>query len=152
MGNFKTKGEWLKAFQNEAARLGLTESQISEIVASISSLPGTTAEQYLKEMIDHSEEPLKSALRSINLTKERINTPGDLLSYLLHNKDKYSEESVAKSVANLITSKETTGEITKSKSPSFAETGLWILLIVIGAGILSLFLILRKRKKKKENE
>jgi len=152
MGNFKTKGEWLKAFQNEAARLGLTESQISEIVASISSLPGTTAEQYLKEMIDHSEEPLTSALRSINLTKERINTPGDLLSYLLHNKDKYSEESVAKSVANLITSKETTGEITKSKSPSFAETGLWILLIVIGAGILSLFLILRKRKKKKENE
>jgi len=152
MGHFKTKGEWLKAFHDEAARLGLTESQISEILTSLSSLPGTSAEQYLKDLIAHSEEPLTSALRSIDLTKERISTPGDLLSYLFNNKDKYSEESVAKSVANLITSKETTGEITKSKSPSFAETGLWILLIVIGAGILSLFLILRKRKKKKENE
>jgi hypothetical protein len=150
MGHFKTKGEWLKAFHDEAVRLGLTESQISEILTSVSSLPGTTAEQYLKDLIDHSEEPLTSALRSIDLTKERIKTPGDLLSYLFNNKDKFSEESVAKSIANLISSKETTVEITKPKPPAIGKTGLWILLILIGAGFLSLFLILWKRKKKKE--
>jgi LPXTG-motif cell wall-anchored protein len=117
----------------------------------ISASPGAKVEQYLKDLIDHSEEPLTSALKSIDLKKEGINTPEELLSYLFNNKGKYSETSLNRSIADLISSKNIAGEGLKTKNPGFWKNNLWILWIAIGAGLLSLFLIFWKRKNKKND-
>jgi hypothetical protein len=117
----------------------------------ISASPGTKVEQYLKDLIEHSDEPLTSALKSIDLKKEGINTPEELLSYLFNNKAKYSEASVNRSIANLISSKDISGEELKTKYSGNLKNNLWILWVVIGAGLISLFLILWKRKNKKNS-
>jgi hypothetical protein len=117
----------------------------------ISASPGTKVEQYLKDLIDHSEEPLTSALKSIDLKKEGINTPEELLSYLFNNKGKYSEASVNRSIADLISSKDISGEGLKTKYSGFWKNNLWILWILIGAGILSLFLVFWKRRNEKNS-
>jgi hypothetical protein len=150
-GNFKTKGEWLKAFYNEALKHGLSEKQVSEMFVLISSEPGTKADQYLKDLIDHSEEPLTTALKSIDLEKEKIRTPQELLHYLLNNKAKYPEDGVSKSIAGLISSKELTGVNSQPVQGGSNKTLIWLLLIILGAGIVSMiyFIIGRRRRKQK---
>jgi hypothetical protein len=148
LSNIRIKEKWLQSFYNESVRRGLTHSQMSELMAMISSLPDTNAEQFLRELIEYSDEPLRSALKLIDLKKEKIKTPKDLLLYLLSNKDKFPEEALYKSIANLITAKDIPVETITSRITTVKESRLWILWILLGTGLLFFFLILWKRKKK----
>ena len=145
--NLKSREQWLQAFYTESLKRGLTPSQISEMLVLISSLPGTKVEQYLKDLIEQSDEPLATALKSIDLKKERINTPEDLLLYLFNNKEKYPEKAVLKSLANLISAKDISADNIKAHFAASGKVNLWILWVLIGAGLFSLFLIMWKRKR-----
>jgi WD40-like Beta Propeller Repeat len=145
--NIKTKEKWLQAFYDEAVKHGLTQRQISEMLVMISSLPGTKVEQFLNDLIGHSEEPFTSALKSIDLKKEGIKTPEDLIMYLFKNKEKYPEEAVSKSIANLISAKDISTDNIKSHFAPAGKGNLWILWILLGVGILGLFLILWRKKR-----
>jgi hypothetical protein len=145
--SIKTKEKWLQAFYDEALKHGLTPGQISEMLVMISSLPDTKVEQYLNDLIGHSEEPFASALKSIDLKKEGIKTPEDLLMYLFRNKEKYPEEAVSKSIASLISAKDIAVEKIKSNIAPSGRGNLWILFILLGVGLLALFLILWRRKR-----
>jgi len=150
-GNFKTKEDWLKAFYEEAMKRGMTQGQITEMLALVTSLPGTDAEKYLGDLINHSDESLATALKAIDLKKEGIKTPEELLSFLFRNKDKYSESQLDKSIAALIESNEIPLQNAIAKNTSLMKNNLWIVLVVIVALLVSLFLIFRKRKRKNEN-
>ena len=145
--NFKSREEWLQAFYTESLNRGLTLRQISEMLVLISSVPGATVEQYLKDLIEQSDEPLRTALKSIDLKKDRINTPEDLLIYLFTNKEKYPEKAVLKSLANLISARDIPAENIKAHFATSGKANLWILWVLIGAGLFSLFLIMWKRKR-----
>jgi uncharacterized protein YfkK (UPF0435 family) len=146
--NFKILDKWLIAFCSESVKQGLTKNQLADILASISSLPGTTAEQYLKELTEYSEEPLTSSLKSVDLRKEKIKTPVDLITYLLtsDNKILYPEEDVIKSIAKLIVANDIPIDTIKSHAKSHGGY-LWPVWIIIGAGLFLFFFIYRKRKK-----
>jgi hypothetical protein len=146
--NFKTLDKWLQAFCNESVKQGLSKNQLADILATISSLPGTSAEQYLKELIEYSEEPLTSALKSIDLRQEKIKTPVDLISYLLikGDKNKYPEEAVIKSIARIIVANDIPTETIKSHAKSHGGM-LWTIWILVGALLFLIFFIYRKRKK-----
>jgi hypothetical protein len=144
---FITRENWLKAFISEASKRGLTQGQISEILVRISSSPGATVDQYLNDLTDNSEEPLRMALKSIDLKKEKISTPEELLSYLFSNKDKYPQEDLITAIVNLISSKDIPEGSPKSKIASGGKNYMWIIWVVIGAGLLVLLLLLLKKKK-----
>ncbi len=146
--NFKTLDKWLIAFCNESVKQGLTKNQLADLLAAISSMPGTTAEQYLQELIKYSEEPLKSSLKSLDLRKEKIRTPADLIAYLLMNDNKslYPEEEVIKSIGKLIVANDIPTDTIKSHAKSHGGN-LWPLWIIIGAGLFLLFFIYKRRKK-----
>jgi WD40-like Beta Propeller Repeat/Viral/Archaeal nuclease/Tetratricopeptide repeat len=145
--DIRTKGKWLQAFYSEVVKHGLTQSQISEMLVIISSLPGTKVEQYLNDLIGQSEEPIISVLKSIDLKKEGIKTPEDLINHLFTNKERYPEEYVFKSIANLITSKDISADIIKSHFAPARKGNLWILWVLLGTGLFIIFFILLKRKK-----
>jgi|NGEPerStandDraft_6_1074524.scaffolds.fasta_scaffold23049_1 hypothetical protein len=145
--NIKIKEKWLLAFYEEGVKHGLTNNQISELLVMISSVPGTKVEQYLSDLVEHSEEPLASALKSIDLRKEGIKTPEDLILYLLTHKEKYPEEAVSRSIANLIAAKDLSAAKNKAQTAPAWSGYLWILWIVLGVGILSLFIIFWRRRK-----
>jgi len=145
--NIKTKEKWLQAFYHEAVKRGLTQSQISEMLVIISSLPDTKVKQYLHDLIEQSEEPFATALRSIDLKKEGIKTPEDLISYLFANKEKFPEEAVSKSIANLISAKDISVDTIKSQLTTTKKGTLWILWVLLGTGLFIFFLVLWKRKK-----
>jgi hypothetical protein len=148
--NIITKEKWLQAFCDEAIKKGLTEKQVSEMLVTISSLPDTGVEQYLSDLIQNSDEPLASLLKSVDLKKEGIKTPEDLIKYLFANKDKFPQEKLSGSIANLISAKDIPADKIKSHFAITGKFNLWILWLLIGAGALSLFLILWIRKRKKE--
>ena len=108
--------------------MDLLRSQISELLVKISSLPDTKVEQYLNDLIGYSEEPFASALKSIDLKKEGIKTPEDLLTYLFTNKEKYPEEAVIKSIANLIIAKDISADKIKLHLSPARKGNLWILM------------------------
>ena len=148
--DIKTKDKWLEAFYIESLRRGLSLKQVSEMLVSISSLPDTKVEQYLHDLIEKSEEPFATSLKSIDLKKEGINTPEDLILYLFANKEKFPEEAVAKSIANLISAKDVSADMIKSHLPTIKKSPLWIIWVLIGSGLFIFFFILWKRKKNKK--
>ncbi|MCX6325931.1 MAG: tetratricopeptide repeat protein [Bacteroidia bacterium] len=149
LSKIKKGGKWLQSVYNESIKQGLTVNQISDMLVIISSLPDTQVKQFLRDLIEHSEEPLLSSLNSLDLKKEKIKLPKDMVLFLLMNKDKekYPEEAVYKSITNLITAKDIPAEIITSQLTTGKECGLWILWIVVGAALLFFFIVFRKRKK-----
>ena len=147
VNDIKTKEKWLQEFYSESVKHGLTQGQISEMLVMISSLPGTKVKQYLHDLIEHSEEPFATLLKSIDLKKEGIKTPEDLISYLFANKEKFPGEDVSRSIANLISSKDIAEESAKALLPVAKKGNLWILWVLLGSGLFILFFILWKRKK-----
>jgi hypothetical protein len=150
--NIKLKEKWLQEFYNESIKQGLTHQLMSDMLAAISSVPGTKAEQFLSDLTDQSEEPLLSSLKSIDLDKENINSPKDLLLYLLTNKDKvkYPEEAVYKAIANLIIAKDIPSTTIAAQSASGHKSLLWILWVILGTGLCIVFFLFRKRRRSKK--
>jgi hypothetical protein len=149
----KVRDQWLKEFRNEAIRRGLTINQFAELMMAISSLPDTDVHQFLKDLIDNADEPLKSYLKSIDLKKEKIKTPKDLLLFLMSDKNRgnYNEDQLFKAIANLIASKNIPAEAITGHKDSIERKGnLWILWILIGASLIFFILYYKSRKKKQE--
>jgi hypothetical protein len=148
ISNIKIKDKWLLAFYSESVKQGLTNNQVSEMLVLISTSPDTSVEQFLSDLIAHSEEPLTSALKALNLKKEKIKTPAELISFLLNNKDKekYPEKLVSEAITNLITST----DIPAKNITAIKHSRLWVLWLVIGACIILFFIVLLGRKKKKQ--
>ncbi len=150
--NSKTIGKWLQSFYNESLKLHLTQGQLVQLLTRMSSLADTRAEQYLNDLIIHSDEQFITALKTIDLKKARIKTPEDLLKYLLNNTQKFPQESAFGTIADLIVSKNITPEDYKSIIPSESRNDMWILWLLLLAGIFSLFFILWRRKDKKSKK
>jgi hypothetical protein len=148
--NITTKEQWLQEFYRTAIDRGLTQQQISELLVKISSSPGTKVEEYLRDLIAQSDEPLASLLKLIDLKKENITTPEELISYLFANKEKYPLEALSRSIAKLIAARNLSAEGLKSQPPAVGKGNLkWILVIVLGAGIAGLLFFLWWRRRKK---
>lgn len=147
--NIKLAGKWLLAFYNESINQGLTKNKMSEILAVISSYKDTKVEQFLNDLIANSDEPFQSSLKSIDLKKEKIKSPEDLISYLIMNEDLYPLEALSKAMANLISSEDIPEETIKSHFAPAEKTNLWFLWIILGTGLFLFFIILLRRKKKK---
>jgi hypothetical protein len=148
--NIKLKEKWLEEFYNESIKEGLSQKQMAKILAMISSLPDAKVEQFLSDLIDNSEEPLTSSLKSIDLKKEKIKSPGDLLLYLMKNKDKFTEEGLFKAIGNLITSKDIPATTIESETISRKKSWVWIIWILAGSGLFIWFIILWKKRKNKK--
>jgi len=155
LSNIKIKEIWLKTFYNESIKQGLSHNQMSDLLVAISSLPDTQVEQFLLDLIEQAEEPLLSALKALDLNKEKIKSPAGLLHYLLTNKDKtkYPEDLVYKAIADLIIARDLPDETIKSHLKPPVKSGkLWIALLLSGAGLFILLFFFWKRRKKKNEE
>ncbi len=149
ISNLKLAEKWLQAFINESFKLGLSHNQMADILAMISSLPDTTAQQLLSNLISQSEEPLQSYLKSIDLRKEKVKTPKDLIRYLLSKEEAetFKKEALYKSITALIASEDVPDNIISSQQTSVKETKLWYLWILLAAGLSALFIIFWRKKR-----
>ncbi len=154
--NIKFRENWVKAFRGELIKRGLTRNQFAEILIAISSLQDTDVQKFLDDLIAVADEPLLTFLKSINLKKERITTPKDLLIYLLSekNRDMFTEETLYKTIANLISQKDLPAVTIRENQEAMKEKGkFWILYIVLGISILFIiFYIYSKKKKRKKKQ
>jgi hypothetical protein len=154
LNHIKLREIWLRTFSNEALKTGLTHNQLADMLISIGLIPGTDTEEFLQKLIANSEDPLLSALKSIDLKKEKIKTPRDLLLFLITNKDKlkYPEDQVYKAVANIIVSKDLSGDLNMN-TKTVGRNISWLLWILLsGVLVFVLFIFLKKRKEKEKQE
>ncbi len=152
--NTLLRGGWLGAFFNESIKQGLTAGQLSDMFVIISTMPGTGADKYLTGLINNSEEPLITSLKTMDLKKDMIKSPEDLLLFLLTSRErqKYPEDLVFKTIANLIVANNITPEAIKSGIPPNKPGSLWILWVIAGAFIIFIFIIFRRKRKKNEDQ
>lgn len=148
-GIAQSKEKWLLSFYNESLKLGLAPHQVSELIVMMSSA-GTNAKSYLKDLTNNSDTQLAALLNLLDLAKEKIKKPEDLIVHLLTNKTKYPEESVSGSIINLITEKNISPDNYKANMATGKRNNLWILLVLIGVGVLGFFLFLWKRNNDKK--
>ncbi len=150
--NIKTRENWLSALYYESVKIGLTPGQLTDMFVATGSLPGTDVKQFLNELINQSEEHLQLSLKLLDTKEEKIKSPGDLLLFLINNKNKltYPEEEIFKSIANLIITKDIPAGTIISNATTGSKSWSWILWVLIGAGLLIIFFFFRKKKKSKE--
>ncbi|MGQ9621243.1 MAG: tetratricopeptide repeat protein, partial [Bacteroidales bacterium] len=74
-------GQWLKDFYNEAIFSRLSESELVRMFTSLTSLPETLMEDYLKEFAGYAAGNFADYLNSLDLQKKRIRTPEELISF-----------------------------------------------------------------------
>jgi hypothetical protein len=149
----KDGGLWLQSVYNEAVKQGLSDKELARILANTSSFPGTDAEKFRKDLLAAAEEPFRLWLNSIDLKKEKINTPEDLILFILKNKDKIGpEELLYKALAKLISTKDIPVETIRSASIHEKVGKWWIMWLLLGAGAIFWFILYYRRKKKAENK
>ncbi len=152
--NILLRGGWLGAFFNESIKQGLTAGQLSDMFVIISTRPETGADKYLAGLINNSEEPLITSLKAMDLKKEKIKSPEDLVLFLLTSRErqKYPEDLVFKTIANLIVANNITPETIRTGIAPKKPGSLWILWVVAGAFIIFIFIIFRRKKKKNKDQ
>lgn len=141
------KEKWLRNFYDESLRQGLSADQLSELLATISNLPGTNVEKYLKDLSEYAVEPLLSSLKSLNLKEENVKSSAELISFLLSdkNKDKYPVDEVFKAIAALIVSKDIPEVNIASSKKTGTKTFPWIIPLILVLCV-TLFFIFRKKR------
>jgi len=152
--HIKLREKWILAFSNESLRLGLSHNQLSEMLLAIGLMPGTDTQQFLQELIANADEPLLSALKSIDLKKEKIKTPRDLLIFLITNKDKlkFPEEQIYKAIANIIVAKDLPVDLINKNIKTGQRNLSWILWVLLAGGLGFIFFLFWKKRKEKEKE
>lgn len=152
--HIKLRGKWIQAFSVESLKQGLSHNQLSEMLLAIGFMPGTDTRQFLQELIANADEPLLSVLKSIDLKKEKIKTPLDLLMYLITNKDKlnFPEEQLYKALADIIISKDMPADLINKNIKAVQKNISWILWVLLAGGLGFIFYLLWKKRKEKEKE
>lgn len=150
----KLKGRWLERFGNESLKQGLARNKLADLLVSISSIPGTSAEDFLSDLMRFAQEPLLSYLKSLNLKDLDLRTPSDIVMYLLTNadKEKYPEALIYDALADLITSKNVTADQIAGNAKSFGRKFPWWIIVLTGGLLLFFILWYRRRKDRKKKE
>ncbi len=150
-GKSREAGTMLQQFYNEALKNGTGDSRMAGLFAAISSLPGTDAEKYMRSLAEKSEEPFRSWLNGIDLKKEKIKTPADLILFILRNikEGNIPVESFFNALSKLIPDEDIPAEIIKTHITPTEENKYWYLWLIPGAGVIIFFIIYRKRSKNK---
>ncbi len=148
------KGKWLNLFANEALKQGLSSNKLAELLAAISSMPGTGAKEFLNNLMKYGEEPLLSALISLDLKENKIKTPADLIMFLITGKDKskYPEDLVYKSIAELITSNNIPDDKIAANAKEIGRKFPSWILFIIGGGLFIFFFLLYRRRRDKNKK
>jgi hypothetical protein len=145
--NIKKAGDWLNSFYNEGHSAGITDKQFSDMFAIISTMAGTDVKKFADDLASYAAEPFLSFLKTIDLKKENLKSPSDLLYYVFYNKEKIPAENIFSSLAAMIVSNDIS--LDKIKSMEYEkERSLWYLWILIGAGIIFIILFYRRKQKK----
>lgn len=142
------RGPWLSAFANEALGGGLSRNKLAEMLAAISNLPGTDADQFLTDLISMAKEPLLSSLKELDLKKENIKTPEDLIMFLIANDDKvkYPDDEIYDAIAGVIIKNNISQDKIAENAGSSNKFPWWV-LILAGATLVIFLLFARKKKK-----
>ena len=132
--------------------MSIKDSEMAEMLTILSSLPGTETGKYLEELAGYSDEKLKKYLNGTDLKKAGIKTPYDIVLNLLRNKDKglFSENSLFDALVTMIIVKDIPPDSFAAHPEIIKGNNLWILWIVIGAGLIIFFFVFAGRKKKKK--
>ena len=153
--NINKSGLWLQSLYNESLKLKLTDIEMAKMFSILSVTPGTETGKYLDELSGFSDQQFSGWLKNLDLKKIRVNKCPELLLYLLRNKDKgmYPEIALFNSLARAIASKDIPADTIASQLKAVEKPKLFILWIILGAGLIFLIIfLLRKRKKDDKNK
>jgi tetratricopeptide (TPR) repeat protein len=152
--NIKKAGIWLQSVYNESIMANVKDSEMADLITILSALPNTAGSTYVDELRGYSDEKLKEYFDSPSFKKAAKKTPGDVLINLLRNKDKgfFPENSLYEALVNIIIAKDIPAETIASQKVTVTENNLWILWIVIGAGLIIFLFVFRRRNKKDKKE
>ncbi|HOU31675.1 MAG TPA: hypothetical protein PLG42_10480, partial [Bacteroidales bacterium] len=149
--NILKSGLWLKDFFYEALNKKLSEQDLAAMFKALTALPGTHIEDYIKEFIGYAKGGFADYLKSLNLRKNRIDTPEELINFLIRqrNMNLFQEDELFETIAEFIAKKKIEKE--KIIAPEAEKKNyLFILWIILGAGLIFFFIILMRRRKKKD--
>lgn len=148
-----SKGPWLSAFAREVLSRGLSKNKLAGMLAAISILPDTDAEHFLTDLVNAAEEPLTSSLKSLDLKKENIRTPEELILFLMTNddRDKYPEDTIYNAIAEVIVKNDVPGEVIAENAEKSGDRFPWWLIVLAGATLI-IFLLFARRKKKDKSK
>jgi tetratricopeptide (TPR) repeat protein len=150
--SIKKAGKWLQSFYNMSLSQNMTDEQIAQMFAVITTMPKTKVNVFAGKFAGYSDESLSSWIKTFDVRKENIKSPSELILYILRNKDKLNipDDVFFRSLAKMIASENIPSETIRSQSEAAKGGKLWILWVLLGGGLIFLFFIIRKKNKKEK--
>jgi tetratricopeptide (TPR) repeat protein len=149
--NIRKAGQWLQSVTAESIKKGLTEEQMAEMIAYISTLSDTELQDFINMLIRNSDDPLQTWINSLDLKKARISTPEELIAFLLRSTDEVPEESIYNGLTKNIVASEIPVENIRERTIASQKKGLWYLWVLGGATALIFILFLARKQSKKKS-
>ena len=148
--NIKKADIWLQSFYNESITQGLDNREFSNLLSAISAVTSEYLKLFLDELVLQSDKDLALYLKGLDLSKLNIKTPSDLILHLLNNMNKgqYTEGELFLALAKVTVSNDLSENVIKNQLENNKKSQLWIIWIVIGAGLFFWFIFWKRRKKK----
>ncbi|HPC98194.1 MAG TPA: hypothetical protein PL040_04415 [Bacteroidales bacterium] len=150
--NIRASGEWLKTFYDKALKNNLKEPGLAKMFTSLTALPGTDIKDYIDEFAGYATGTFAGYLKDFNPSANRIKSPAGMIEFLLKNRkmNLFNEDEFFGSLARFIASKKVPAD--KMLRPEEGKDYLFILWILLGAGVMFFFIILYRRRRKKEEK
>jgi tetratricopeptide (TPR) repeat protein len=152
--DLRLRGKWLNSFYNEALTDKVLPSELSQLLAAISAGPEMSVSQYITDLAGKSIGSVASTLKDFDPSKEKINTPGELLAFMTNSKNisRFPEDETFHSVANLIICNNLSSESILAHRKTSPEGSHWVIYSIAGIVLASLIAMLifrtgRRRKK-----
>ncbi len=145
----KNSEDWLKSVYDLSVAAGVKDSEMAGMIAILSSLPGTDRKKYLEDMLACSDEKLTEFINNTDFRNTSGKSPKDIILNLLKSRNKgfFTDNSLFRVPVCLIVSKDIPSDIISSQAHTEKQNNLWIIWVVLGAGIIGFFFIYRNRKK-----
>jgi len=151
--NIPQAGLWLKDFFYEALNNKLPEQYLAAMFKSLTALPETGIGDYIKELMTYAKGTFAGYLENLDLKKNKIDSPEELMNFLIRqrNMNIFPENELFEAVAEFIANK----QIAKDKiliPEAEKKNYLFILWIILGAGLIFFIILWKKKRKKDEKE
>jgi hypothetical protein len=152
--SIRNAGEWLETLYSVAIGDGTDKELLLRLIAAMSASDGMSANDFLDSLATYADGNLSDFMSKLNIDQLGLETPEEVIDYLISNSANggYTPLELFETLARMISHENKTAEEIIDYFDKSERNRLWILWLLIGSSVLTLFIIVYRKRKKEADK